>query len=120
MKNYIWVKAQKEMVHCYPDAPEVVDYLRNVHRHIFYFKVYISVEHDDRDIEFIMFKHFVEEQLEVIKHKLITKSCEMMAKFLAKKIRKEYPDKEIMISVSEDNENGSFHTFPNDEEIIIN
>ena len=117
MKNYIWVKAQKEMVHNYPDAPEEVDYLRNVHRHIFHFKVYISVEHDNRDIEFIMFKHFIEEQLEYIKQKLLSKSCEMMAKFLAKKIQLEYPHREIMISVSEDNENGSFHTFDKDEEI---
>ena len=30
------------------------------HRHIFYFKVGIEVSHDDRDIEFIPFKRWLE------------------------------------------------------------
>ena len=111
MDNYIWVTAQKEMVHNYPDAPDEVDYLRNIHRHIFHFKVYIEVFHDNRDIEFIMFKHDVEEWLEYIKQKLMKKSCEMMSDYLYKKVNQKYPDRKMMISVSEDNENGSFKTY---------
>ena len=33
---------------------------RYKHRHIFHFKVWIEVFHDDRDIEFIQFKRWLE------------------------------------------------------------
>jgi len=110
-KSMIWVTAQKEMIHNYPDAPNEVDYLRNLHRHIFHFKVYIAVEHNDRDVEFIMFKHYVEGLLEYIKQKLLCKSCEMMADFLYEKITVEYPNREVWIEVSEDGENGCFKQY---------
>jgi len=114
MTNYIWITAQKEMVHYYPDAPDEVDFLRNIHRHLFKFKVYIEVFHDDRDIEFIMFKREVEEWLEDVKQKLLSKSCENMADYLAKKIKAKYPDRKIKISVSEDGENGAIKSYPKD------
>ncbi len=56
-KKYIWVTYQKEGIHRYPDAPKGVEFLRHPHRHMFHFKVEIEVFHDDRDIEFIDFKH---------------------------------------------------------------
>lgn len=111
MTNYVWVTAQKAMVHLYPDAPDDIDYLRNLHRHLFKFKVWIEVFHDDRDIEFIMFKEQVEEWLEYVKQKLIKKSCEMMSDYLYEKINRQYPDRKMMIEVSEDGENGSFKTY---------
>ena len=62
----IWVTFRKEGVHCYPAAatdPKLatgdeydVAFLANKHRHIFHFRVWISVTHNDRDIEFIQFK----------------------------------------------------------------
>jgi len=110
-KNMIWITAQKEMLHNYPDAPEEVDYLRNVHRHLFKFKVWCEVRHDNRDIEFVMFKHEVEEWLEYVKQKLLKKSCEMMADYLYEKINSKYPDREIWIEVSEDGENGCFKQY---------
>ena len=37
-----------------------VSFLGYPHRHIFHFKVMIEVYHDDRDIEFIQFKRWME------------------------------------------------------------
>jgi len=66
----IWVTFRKEGVHCYPAAatdPNLatgdeydVAFLANKHRHIFHFRVWISVIHNDRDIEFIQFKRWLE------------------------------------------------------------
>ena len=59
----IWVTFRKEGLHKYPAAltdPSLatgddydVSFLGYPHRHIFHFKVWIGVTHDDRDIEFI-------------------------------------------------------------------
>ena len=56
----IWVTFQKEGIHCYPAAatdPTLatgdeydVSFLSAPHRHIFHFRVWIDVFHDDRDI----------------------------------------------------------------------
>ena len=59
-KKYIFVTFQKEGIHRYPDAPEGVEFLRHPHRHMFHFRVEIEVFHDDRDIEFILFKRELE------------------------------------------------------------
>jgi len=65
----IWVTFRKEGIHCYPAAatdPNLasgdaydVSFLPNPHRHIFHFRVWISVQHNDRDIEFIQFKRWL-------------------------------------------------------------
>jgi hypothetical protein len=70
MKKMIWVTFQKEGIHKYPAAltdPNLatgdeydVSFLGYPHRHIFHFKVAIEVFHDDRDIEFIQFKRWLE------------------------------------------------------------
>jgi len=98
-------------LHHYPDAPEKVSYLRNIHRHLFKFKVYIEVFSDDRDVEFIMFKEDIEKWLGYVEQKLICKSCEMMSDFLYAKIIKKYKDRDVKIEVSEDGENGSFNEY---------
>jgi len=43
MTNYIWITTQKAMFHKYPDAPDEVSFLRNEHRHMFHFKIYLEV-----------------------------------------------------------------------------
>ena len=60
-KRMIWVTFRKEGIHKYPaalDDPKLstgdwddVSFLGYPHRHIFHFKVAISVTHNDRDIE---------------------------------------------------------------------
>ena len=111
-KNYIWVTFAKEGIHKYPAAltdPELkeVEFLGYPHRHMFHFKVEIEVFHDDRDIEFILFKRELESlynQKDVMS--LDYKSCEMIARDLAKYIQTKYPNRALSISVAEDNENG--------------
>ena len=112
----IWVTFQKEGIHCYPDAstdPNLkttdeydVSFLGWPHRHIFYFKVAIQVFHNDRDIEFIQFKRWLENQYNNSVLELNHKSCEMIADDLYEVITTRYSGRKIVISVAEDNENG--------------
>jgi len=114
----IWVTFRKEGIHRYPAAatdPALatgdeydVSFLANEHRHIFHFRVWIGVTHNDRDIEFIQFKRWLEN---LYKDSILTldhKSCEMMSDDLYDMISQKYPDREVWIEVSEDGENGSF------------
>jgi hypothetical protein len=114
----IWVTFRKEGMHKYPAAltdPNLatgdeydVSFLGYPHRHIFHFKVWISVTHDDRDIEFIQFKRWLENLYKEGTLQLDYKSCEMMSGDLYDAISNKYPGREIWIEVSEDGENGSF------------
>ena len=114
----IWVTFRKEGVHCFPDAlsnPKFatgdefdVSFLGHPHRHIFHFKVWIAVEHNDRDIEFIQFKRWLENLYEDGTIQLDHKSCEMISDELYVVISGKYPRREVWIEVSEDGENGSF------------
>lgn len=116
-KKMIWVTFRKEGIHMYPAAatdPKLktgdeydVSFLGTPHRHIFHFKVYIEVFHDDRDIEFIQFKRWLEKLYQGTLE-LNYKSCEMISEDLHAEITARYPNREIWIEVSEDGENGSF------------
>jgi len=114
----IWVTFRKEGIHKYPAAltdtnlatgdEYDVSFLGYPHRHIFHFKVWISVTHDDRDIEFIQFKRWLEKLYAEGTLQLDYKSCEMMSGDLFDAISNKYPGREVWIEVSEDGENGSF------------
>jgi hypothetical protein len=120
----IWVTFQKEGIHCYPAAATDpllatgdyydVSFLGFPHRHIFHFRVSIDVFHNDRDIEFIQFKRWLESlytgDQSVLQ--LDYKSCEMIADDLYIQIASKYPSRNVTISVSEDNENGCTITYP--------
>jgi hypothetical protein len=113
----IFVRFQKEGIHKYPAAatdPSLatgdeydVSFLATPHRHIFHFDVAIEVFHNDRDIEFIQFKRWLENQYSQNILKLDYKSCEMISDDLYEVIATRYPDRSIAIQVSEDNENGA-------------
>lgn len=111
--NRIWVTFEKEGIHKYPAALEDptladVSFLGYPHRHMFMFKVGIQVFHDDRDIEFILFKRWLESLYADEILQLDYKSCEMISDDLAEKINQKYPNRDIFITVSEDGENGSY------------
>jgi hypothetical protein len=108
----IWVTFQKEGIHKYPDAPEGVEFLRHPHRHMFHFRVELEVFHDDRDVEFILFKRELEALYNENTLQLDYKSCEMMSDDLANYIKDKYPGRDIVIEVSEDLENGSLAYYP--------
>lgn len=108
----IFVRFQREGIHQYNAAgfkDELVDvsFLRYPHRHIFHFEVQIEVQHDDREIEFILFKRELEALYGNDTLNLNHKSCEMIADELSKYIREKYGNRWMMIEVSEDNENGA-------------
>ena len=115
--NQIWVTFQKEGVHLYPaakDDPALatgnwddVSFLGYAHRHIFHFKVGIEVFHDDRDIEFIQFKRWLESLYSNGILELNHRSCEMISDELAESINAAYPNRKLEITVSEDGENGA-------------
>ena len=113
----IFVRFQKEGIHKYPAAatdPALatgdeydVSFLATPHRHIFHFDVAIEVFHNDRDIEFIQFKRWLENQYSQGILQLDYKSCEMISDDLYEVIATRYPDRSVAIQVSEDNENGA-------------
>ena len=115
--SMIWVTFQKEGIHKYPaalDDPNLatgdeydVSFLGYPHRHIFHFRVEIEVFHDDRDIEFIQFKRWLEKLYSAGTLELDYKSCEMICDDLAQQINNKYPGRSIKITVSEDGENGA-------------
>ena len=113
----IWVTFTKEGIHKYPAAltdPKLatgdeydVSFLGYPHRHTFHFKVQIQVFHQDRDIEFIQFKRWLENLYKEDTIQLDYKSCEMICDELAEAINEQYPARAITITVSEDGENGA-------------
>ena len=116
-KRMIWVTFRKEGIHKYPaalDDPSLatgdeydVSFLGYPHRHIFHFKVGITVTHNDRDIEFIQFKRWMEKLYADKTLELDYKSCEMMSDDLYQQITEKYPHREVHIDISEDGENGA-------------
>jgi hypothetical protein len=114
----IWVTFRREGIHCYPAAatdPKLntageydVSFLASPHRHIFHFRVWIDVFHNDRDIEFIQFKRWLESLYSGSNTVLALdwKSCEMIADDLYIQIAERYPNRNVVIEVSEDGENG--------------
>jgi|TARA_B110000977_G_scaffold12399_1_gene15820 hypothetical protein len=124
-KKMIWVTFQKEGLHKYPaalDDPRLatgdeydVSFLGYVHRHIFKFKVSIEVFHDDRDIEFIQFKRWLESlYADSSILALDFKSVEMISDDLYLQINDRYPSRDVIIDVSEDGENGSVTQYMKD------
>ena len=121
-QRQIWVTFRKEGIHCYPAAatdPKLntageydVSFLASPHRHIFHFRVSIDVFHNDRDIEFIQFKLWLENLYSnngIVSNPVLEldwKSCEMIADDLYIQIADRYPGRAVVIEVSEDGENG--------------
>lgn len=122
-QRQIWVTFRREGIHRYPAAltdPQLatgdyydVSFLGHPHRHIFHFRVSIDVFHNDRDIEFIQFKRWLEKLYDGDQAvlQLDYKSCEMIADDLYIQISNRYPNRNVTISVSEDGENGCNITY---------
>ena len=105
------VKLAIDGMHCWPDARKIfpeVGFLSDIHRHMFHITLKKKVNHDDRDVEFLMFKRDVLEYLrakyfreDYRSHLFGSMSCEMIAKELLEQFGCEY------VSVWEDQENGA-------------
>ena len=102
----IFVTTQFEGIHCYPDAPDEVAFLRSPHRHMFHVKYEVEVFHDDRELEFILVKRALEAYVPILKN-LEHKSCEMIARAIMEWSDNKYGIRHVRITVSEDGENGA-------------
>lgn len=114
LKRAITIRTQFEGIHCWPEAPEEVKFLRDLHRHIFQIRANVVVDHNDRDVEFIMLKHRVDEWLNTkyeqggagnVWH-MGRMSCEQVAEEAIEVIKQFVGDQRtITVFVSEDGEN---------------
>lgn len=90
-------------IHKWKDAK---NYLKYPHRHLFYITMMIEQFHNDRDIEFIALKEELIDFCEKRFNKLEGMSCEMIGEEIKLFFELKYPNREVRIEVSEDNENG--------------
>ena len=91
-------------VHCWPDCPfEEVSFLKTPHRHLFHYRMEKRVYHNDRDVEFFMFKNEVDSFIRgnLWNQDLGAMSCEMIATKLLEIF------KACKVEISEDGENGA-------------
>lgn len=115
---FVYVPFVKEGYHCFPEAgtdPRYatgdhydVSHLAARHFHYYFFKVWVEVRHENRDIEFIQLRRWLESLYKDGHLELDYKSCEMLADDLYEQISQKYPGVEIRIDVSEDNINGAY------------
>ncbi len=108
MKKCVEVTWKAPGMHCWPEAPEEVDFLRNPHRHLFWFTAWATIT-KSRQIEFFLLRN----QMQVLTAKIADYnflgydfkdfSCEQ----IAEKLLKHAPPSVYAIKVSEDNENAS-------------
>jgi hypothetical protein len=111
MKITIWVTTDFNGFHCWPEAPESVSFLREIHRHVFKVKVALRVFKENREVEFFTLQKLVNQ---VISGNLVplllnrpSMSCEMMAAHLLDVLSNEHRLLVCEVTVSEDGENGS-------------
>lgn len=123
MKQSIISKFTIPGFHYWPDAPDEYAYLRNQHRHLFYFKIEVEVNDSNREIEFIDFGTKVKtsiyrnQEYKIHKHMnshldFRNKSCEQLCKDTYNVMHNDddlfkQAYHLIKISVFEDNENGA-------------
>ena len=117
-KTFVYTTFQKEGYHYFPDADKNplyatgdrydVSHLGTKHFHYFNFKVWIEVTHENREIEFIQLRRWIEDQYTSQSLELNGKSCEMLSDDLYHILTKKYPNKEIRIDISEEGINGSY------------
>lgn len=103
MKVQIVVQVRFDALHCWPDAPPEVDFLRNPHRHEFHVAVHFAVTHEDRDREFFIEQDRVRDSVAAALNDLDTRtwSCEQWAAYLLADLDA------LRVSVFEDGENGA-------------
>lgn len=101
----VWARWTYEGFHYWPDAPTSRAYLADRHRHLFHAEVRVTVEHDDRDIEFHDLLDVARTALNGVAAPY--ESCEMMARRAAEAVQARWPGRPVQVTVSEDNECGA-------------
>ena len=107
-KLSVGIKTSFIALHCYPEAPNAVSFLRDMHRHVFHVNLETEVSHDDRDIEFILLKEdidkFISSRLK-LREWPDNVSCEMIATDIGNYILENYKVNWVKVLISEDDEN---------------
>lgn len=117
-KTFVYCTFQKEAYHFFPGADQDpqyatgdeydVSHLASRHMHYFNFKVWVEVTHNNRQIEFIQLRRWIESLYAKGTLELNHQSCEMLSDALCEKLAERYPGMEIRIDVSEEGINGSY------------
>lgn len=117
MKRFVYCSFQKEGYHSFPEAATSaefitgdfldVSHLSHRHMHYFFFKVWVEVSHNNRNIEFIQLRRKIEQLYSSNALELMNKSCEMLAEDLIDTLRGWYPNSDIKVDVSEEGINGA-------------
>lgn len=105
----ITVRFKREALHYWADAPAEVAFLRHPHRHEFLVEVSIRVNHDERELEFFLFRQECEQLCTIpngLSEPAVPKSCETFAKELLTALL-QYYRRPMTITVSEDGENAA-------------
>lgn len=116
MGVHSFVTFQVEGLHCWPEAPETVSYLRDPHRHTFHFRVEFP-QPTDRGIEFFMFADECKGHAANIAESFINDpgvfdygdlSCERIADIMCHRLLRTRDDLPwVKVTVSEDGQHGS-------------
>lgn len=102
MIRTVWVTSSFTGFHCWKDAPEKTEFLRNWHRHIFHVKLGVQVNHGDREVEFFDLKERLDSFLQTNYHlEYFYESCEQIAEQIINRFQASF------VEVSEDGENGA-------------
>jgi len=117
-KTFVYCTFQKEGYHYFPGADTNPIYatsdeydvsaLGTRHMHYFNFRVWVQVTHENRQIEFIQLRRWIENLYRKGILELDHQSCEMMSDALYEKLADRYPGMEIRIDISEEGINGSY------------
>lgn len=105
--KYARILGSFEALHCWPDAPEEVKFLRNDHRHLFEVEALIQVYHNDRELEYYMVKEQLKRHLDSFVCQKNTKSCEQYADEICEFLKMKYGRRKLIIRVLEDGLEGA-------------
>lgn len=104
--SFIRVRTEFEGFHYYPNAGSIdprIKFLENEHRHMFKVEVKISVDHNDRELEFFLVKWALNDFIKG--GNMNHKSCEMMADEILEFLLNQYGTwRHYQVVVSEDGE----------------
>jgi len=100
---FVVVQFRFEHIHSWPQCDiDEVSFLRDPHRHVFQTRAWLSVSHEDREVEIIRLKRQMSSWVEKVgKPRWDTASCETMAREMLVRFALE------KCEVLEDGENGA-------------
>ena len=107
IRNII-VQSEFTALHSWADCDILeVEFLKELHRHIFKVQIKLAVTTVHRDLEFFMVKNYLDSFLKLYQGlKLVNKSCEEMCQEIYDFVKLKYSSV-FYVSVFEDGENGS-------------